>query len=154
MPEVGELHGLKGLASLGPFSGALTSSRCRIKILEYSCCCLSWLCLFRKVLGRQLLDVLRPRWLSEGFRSVPSCGRDWWQPVHGGFWQNLTHFLWWHVSGNLRRTVICAHSILQLQYLPVVCLLEKRRFETCTQSMLQLLWYVSGNCGEWRSENI
>ena len=55
---------------------------------------------------------------------------------------------------DLRGMVICAHSILQLQYLPVVCLVEPRRFETCTQSMLQLLWYVSGNCAEWRSENI
>ena len=52
---------------------------------------------------------------------------------------------------DLRRTVICAHSMLQLQYLPVVCLLEPRRFEKCTQSMLQLPWYVSANCAEWRS---
>ena len=34
------------------------------------------MCLFREVLGRQRLHVLRPRWLSEGFRSYPSCGRD------------------------------------------------------------------------------
>ena len=148
MPEVGGLHAVNCLASLDPFSGALASTPgSRIKILEYSCCCLSWMCLFRAVLGRQRLHVLRLRWLPEGFRSYPPCGRDCPRRLLAESHTFSVVVCFW----DLRGMVICAHSILQLQYLPVVCLLEPRRFEKCTQSMLQLTWYISRNCAEWRS---
>ena len=109
---------------LAPSRVFLRVLRGRINILEYSCCCLCWMCLFREVLGRQLLDVLCPRWLSEGFRSYPPCGRDW-QPVHGGFWQNLTfsgcfscNTCPWYVSWN-HAELRSAHSRCSCSHLEI-----------------------------------